>query len=105
MVKQQYNQKFSNDKLTDVSRILKTIAHPIKLRILQILGEEEPLDVTTICSKLADECQISMLSHHLTKLKDNGIVVSEKSGKNVFYKLKDRHILSIFECIDQCTLI
>lgn len=96
--------KLTSQKLEDVSRILKTIAHPVKLEILQILGANEPVDVTTICDQLGDQCQISMLSHHLAKMKDNGIVQSEKIGKQVYYRLTDRHILSLFDCIERCSL-
>ncbi len=99
------DKTYSLDKLEQASKILKTIAHPVKLEIIQILGNEEPLDVSTICNRLGLECQISMLSHHLAKLKDNGIVLSEKNGKQVYYRLADRHILSLFQCIDECTLL
>lgn len=93
------------EKLEGVSKVLKTIAHPVKLEILQILGANEPVDVTTICDQLGDQCQISMLSHHLAKLKDNGIVKSEKIGKQVYYRLADRHILTLFDCIEQCSIV
>lgn len=96
---------FSAGDLEKVAKILKTIAHPVKLEILEILESEEPLDVSTICSKIGAECEISMMSHHLAKMKDNGIVVSEKKGKQVFYRIADRSLLSIFDCMESCKLI
>lgn len=92
-------------KLAKVSNILKTIAHPVKLEILEVLETEEPLDVSTICNRIGAECEISMMSHHLAKMKDNGLLTSEKKGKQVFYRLVDRHILSIFDCIEGCELL
>lgn len=94
----------SSDRYIEVSKVLKTIAHPVKLEILQLLGRQEPLDVSTMQETLGCDCRISMLSHHLSKLKDNGVVYSEKKGKQVFYSLTDRNILSIFDCIDSCEL-
>lgn len=96
---------FSVDKLQRVAKILKTIAHPVKLEILEVLEAEEPLDVSTICSRIDSVCEISMMSHHLSKMKDNGIVSSEKRGKQVFYRIADRQLLSIFDCMENCKMI
>lgn len=100
-----YKTRYSKEKLQGVAKILKTISHPIKLEILLILGEFEPMDVTSICENVGEECQISMMSHHLAKMKDNGILSCEKIGKQVYYRIEDRHILSIFKCIDSCELV
>jgi len=88
-----------------VAKILKTIAHPVKLEILEVLETEEPLDVSTICQHIDADCEISMMSHHLTKLKDNGIVSSEKKGKQVYYRIADRHLLNIFDRMENCELV
>ncbi|MGD1839369.1 MAG: ArsR/SmtB family transcription factor [Thermonemataceae bacterium] len=98
-------RNFSAEKLQKVAKILKTIAHPVKLEILEVLEEEEPLDVSTICARIGIECEISMMSHHLSKMKDNGILTSEKRGKQVFYKIADRYLLNIFDCMEGCEFI
>lgn len=82
-----------------MSKVLKTIAHPVKLEILEILESEQPLDVSTLCSKIGAGCEISMMSHHLAKMKDNGILISNKEGKQVFYEIADERLLNIFDCI------
>ena len=97
-------RNLSVKKLQTVAKILKTISHPVRLEILEVLEAEEPLDVGTICSRLGVECEISMMSHHLAKMKDNGILVSDKQGKQVYYRMTDRHILNIFDCMENCTL-
>lgn len=98
----QTKRNFSISKLEKVAKILKTISHPVKLEILEILENEEPLDVSTIHSRINLNCETSMLSHHLSKMKDNGIVSAEKNGKQVFYRVTDRSILNIFDCIEKC---
>ena len=95
-------RKFSITKLQKVAKILKTISHPVKLEILE---SDEPLDVSTICSRISNECEISMMSHHLSKMKDNGVLISEKIGKQVYYRIFDRQLLSIFDCMEKCDLI
>ena len=99
------NSELSPNKLERVAKILKTIAHPVKLDIMRILELNEPLDVSSICDYIGAKCEISMMSHHLSKMKDNGILVSEKKGKQVFYRLADRKILNIFKCMSVIDLI
>lgn len=98
-------RKFTPEILQEVARVLKTISHPVKLQILEVLEASEPLDVSTICSHIRSECEISMMSHHLAKMKDNGILVSEKRGKQVYYRIADRKILKIFDCMENCDFI
>ncbi|HIA36773.1 MAG TPA: transcriptional regulator [Flavobacteriales bacterium] len=98
-------RKLSVEKLKSVANLLKTISHPVKLEILSVLEAQEPLDVSTICSRIGVVCESSMMSHHLAKMKDNGILVSDKIGKQVYYKIADRHILKIFDCMENCDLV
>jgi len=95
-------RKFSIDTLQKVAKMLKTIAHPVKLEIMEVLESDEPLDVTTICERIDLPCEVSMMSHHLNKMKDNGILTSEKRGKQVFYRIANRQILKIFDCMEAC---
>jgi ArsR family transcriptional regulator len=89
-------KQFTKKEYQDFAYKLKVIAHPVKLQILHLLSEEEALDVSTLCFKVGAECEISMMSHHLSKMRDNGILTSEKIGKQVFYSIKNRQILNIF---------
>ncbi len=98
-------RNLSAEKLQKVAKILKAIGHPVKLEILEVLESEEMLDVSTICEKIGTDCEISMMSHHLAKMKDKGILTSEKKGKQVFYRILDRQILNIFDCMEGCELV
>ncbi|MAI23844.1 MAG: transcriptional regulator [Crocinitomicaceae bacterium] len=90
----------TRDQLEHAAKVLKTIAHPVKLEILKILANQEPMDVTTLCGHVGMGCQISMMSHHLTKMKDNGVLTSQKQGKQVFYSIANRNLLNIFNCLE-----
>ncbi len=104
MIKQTKRQ-FSVAKLEKVATILKAIAHPVKLEILEVLESEESLSVSALCERISSSCEISMMSHHLSKMKDNGVLVSEKRGKHVFYSIADRHLFGLFDCMESCDLI
>ena len=95
----------SREKLQVAARLLKVIAHPVKLEILQLLGIGKPMDVTSLCECIGAGCEISMMSHHLAKMKDNGILKSDKRGKQVFYSIADKSVLSLLDCLDNCDLI
>lgn len=95
----------SKEKLNTAARLLKVVAHPVKLDILQILRANESMDVSSLCESIGSGCEISMMSHHLSKMKDNGILKSEKNGKQVFYAIKDQSILKLLDCLNECSLI
>jgi ArsR family transcriptional regulator len=92
------------EKINRVAEILKTIGHPVRLEILEVLEAEEPLAVSEIQDRIGIPTEQSLLSHHLIKLKDKGLLRSEKRGMNVYYSLEDRKLLYIFDCMEQCTL-
>ncbi len=95
-------RNLSFEKLNWVAKTLKVISHPVRLEILEILETEEPIDVSTIRSRIGEEVEQSMLSHHLTKMKDNGILKSYKKGKYIYYSIADRRVLKVFDCLGGC---
>jgi ArsR family transcriptional regulator len=94
----------SVEKIEKVAEILKAIAHPVRLQILDVLREHNSLSVSEIQQAITIQTEQSLLSHHLIKMKDKGVLVCEKRGMNVFYALADRHLLSIFDCMERCDL-
>lgn len=97
-------KQLNAEQVTRVAEILKTIGHPVRLEILEALEEKEPLSVSEIQENINLNTEQSLLSHHLIKMKDRGILKCEKNGMNVMYRLEDRHILKIFDCMDACNL-
>ncbi len=101
----QLKRNISYEQLEIVAKVLKAISHPVRLEILEILEVEEPLSVSSIRERLSSEVEQSMLSHHLIKLKDKGVLCSTKEGKNILYRIQDRQILKIFDCMEKCSFI
>lgn len=76
---------------------LRTIAHPHRLRILQIL-----LDHEESVGELAAACELPshMTSEHLRILKDRGFVDNRREGRKVFYRIAEPALASIMHCVE-----
>jgi len=92
----------SHEKLQEIAAILKVIGHPVRLEILQVLKEEEPLSVSELMNRVNIKVEQSLLSHHLIKMKDKGLLKSKKVGMHKLYQMSDRQILKIFACMEKC---
>ncbi len=88
------------EKFEKAAYILKAIAHPTRLAIIQLLDGGVQLSVNEICEIL--ECEQSLISHHLINMKLRGILKSSKDGLNVFYALKETEVTKILVCIENC---
>lgn len=97
------SDRFDVKTLNKVADVLKTIAHPVRLSILEALEQRPSLTVSSLIEHTGIEQ--SLLSHHLIKMKDKGILKSQREGKHVIYSLEDPHILKIFECMEKCSII
>lgn len=92
--------KLDIEKLEEAAKKLKAMAHPLRIAIIELLMNSEKLSVTDIYEKLNIEQAIT--SHHLGILKDKGILLSIRDGKNIFYSLKHNQISNIVNCINTC---
>lgn len=92
--------EFSTLQLEETAFVLKTIAHPLRLRVVCMLGKQDRLSVSEICASL--ECEQSLVSHHLNIMKLKGVLVSERCGKNIYYSLHMRQVLEIIDCVNAC---
>ncbi|MBL7814797.1 MAG: winged helix-turn-helix transcriptional regulator [Saprospiraceae bacterium] len=90
----------NREKLKKAALILKTVAHPTRLAIIELLNYDNRLSVNEIGEIL--EVEQSLLSHHLTTMKVNGILRSEKEGQSVFYSLKEKDVTKLLACIENC---
>jgi DNA-binding transcriptional ArsR family regulator len=89
------------EKFEKAAFILKTVAHPMRLAIVELLTENDKLSVNEICLKLQSEQ--SLVSHHLINMKLKGILQSSRDGQFVNYSLKLKEINNLLECIENCT--
>ena len=95
-------QALDPKKVEKVAFILKTIGHPVRLAIIDILMHQEKISVNEICEML--ELEQSLVSHHLNNMKVKGILESDREGKNIFYSLKLQEVRTVIECMSKCPL-
>ncbi len=79
------------------ARIIKALAHPSRLMMLDILQEGERC-VCELTEKVgADQ---STVSRHLALLKNTGLVEDRKDGVMVYYRLRCKCLRGFFSCIE-----
>lgn len=84
-------------RLETRARILKALAHPTRLWMVeQLLNGER-----CVCEfAAAVDADFSTVSRHLSVLKSAGIVADDKRGKQVYYRLLVPCILNFMDCVE-----
>ncbi|RKT44091.1 ArsR/SmtB family transcription factor [Thiocapsa rosea] len=74
------------------SRSLKAMSHPLRLKILCTLGDQE-VSVQEIVDHVGTSQ--SNISQHLAILRDKGILASRKDANRVYYRVSDGRTLQL----------
>lgn len=80
------------EHIEQAARALKSISHPLRLKILCVLGADE------VCVQdIVDAVGTSQsnISQHLAILRDKGILVTRKDANRVFYRVGDARTLQL----------
>ncbi len=80
------------EHIETAARALKSIAHPLRLKILCVLGGEE------ICVQdIVDAVGTSQsnISQHLAILRDKGVLLTRKDANRVYYRVGDSRTLQL----------
>lgn len=92
------------EKLEFIANVLKVISHPIRLKIIEALENSERLNVQEIAKYLEADVEQSLLSHHLIKMKDKGVLECQKEGQFVYYKLVFKEMTQLLNCMENCSI-
>ena len=84
----------SQDEIDRASRSIKAMSHPLRLKILCILGDSE-FSVQDIVDTVGTSQ--SNISQHLGILKDKGVLATRKEANKVFYRVSDERTLKLLE--------
>lgn len=82
----------NQEHIETAARALKSIAHPLRLKILCVLGDKE------ICvQEIVDAVGTSQsnISQHLAILREKRILTARKEANRVFYRIDDSRILQL----------
>jgi DNA-binding transcriptional ArsR family regulator len=97
------NEKLIEQSVLDVAApLIRIVAHPLRLRILDFLEIEGTRNVSQIVA--ACDAEQAVVSQQLRILKDQGILTCHREGNFVFYELKDRSVLYLLGCIRKSKL-
>jgi ArsR family transcriptional regulator len=95
---EQNEMLIQNDADIDIaSRALKAMAHPLRLKILCILGTTEEISVQDLVERVGTSQ--SNISQHLSILRDKHILVSRKDANKVYYRIGEQNILALIEAM------
>lgn len=83
--------------MEQAAECLRTLAHPHRLRIVQML-----LRGRYTVGELAEACGIPshMASEHLRLMQRCGFLTSQKEGRKAFYEIAEPHLADIIHCVE-----
>ncbi len=81
-----------DEDIERAARSMKAMSHPLRLKILCIVGERE-YSVQDIVERVGTSQ--SNISQHLAILKDKGILSSRKDANKVYYHVSDARTLRL----------
>jgi DNA-binding transcriptional ArsR family regulator len=85
-----------------VAGLLKSISHPQRLKILCLLceGELSVSDIEAYCG-----ASQSMVSTYLAKMKSEGLIVSRREGKRIYYSIDRADLVKMMQAMQKifCT--
>ena len=95
---------FKNIELMDFELLetaadcLRVMAHPVRLRIVNILmqGEFAVHEIAALC-----DVPPNIACEHLRLLRGQGFLSSKRDGRTVYYKIESPRLPSLIECISK----
>lgn len=92
-----------DEDIQQASNAIKAIAHPLRLKILCVLGDQE-ISVQDIVERVGTSQ--SNISQHLAILRDKGVLSTRKDANRVFYRIGDLRTLKLVSMMREifCTL-
>lgn len=87
----------SVEQFAQAAECLKTLAHPVRLRMVQLLLHGE-----YTVGQLAEDCQVpdNVASEHLRLMQRCGFLNSQRQGRQVFYQIAEPHLANILACVE-----
>lgn len=93
-------ENLSSAAVGNAAEMLRTLAHPMRLRIIDLLNTARELPVCEITDYLS--IAQSATSQHLNHMRRVGLLKTERRGKEVWYSLADARPIALLNCICNC---
>lgn len=92
--------KNDTEKLERAAVMLKAMAHPMRMAIVDMVVREKEMSVTEIYEKLKIEQAVA--SQHLAILKDKEVLAMRREGKSCIYYVAKPMLKQLIDTIIQC---
>lgn len=89
--------ELSHEVLARMAQVLKMLAHPDRLKVVEILEREKEAPVHVMMELLG--LPQGATSQHLNQMRRANLISAERRGKEVWYRIADRRSLTILDCI------
>lgn len=83
--------------LERMAQMLRLLAHPHRLRIIEMIDADKALPVHRLVEGLG--LPQGATSQHLNAMKRVNLLAAERRGKEVWYSIADPRALTILDCI------
>jgi DNA-binding transcriptional ArsR family regulator len=91
---------FESEVLERASQMLRVVAHPVRIEIINLLVNKKELSVGEIRYSL--NISQSMTSQHLAALRNVKVVTCSKEANVCRYSILNRNILKLLDCVKKC---
>ncbi len=88
----------SERQVENTSELLKSISHPIRLKILYFLMDGEK-NVGEIEKEFSTT--VSNISQHLTVLRKANIITRRKKANFMYYSIREKNVLTLLKTLKQ----
>jgi ArsR family transcriptional regulator len=92
------NVKIDGENLHTSSEILRALAHPLRMQILEFIDEHDSINVNKIYNTL--KLEQSITSQHLRILRKAEIVTTSREGKFIHYSINYDKIAHVVKSIN-----
>ena len=88
----------SDEHIEQTSRAMKAMSHPLRLKILAVLGDRE-VSVQDIVEQVGTSQ--SNISQHLAIMRDKGVLRTRKDANRVYYRVGDLRTLEVLRMMHE----
>jgi ArsR family transcriptional regulator len=90
------NGMIEQARIERAAEVLKTVSHPVRLRIVELLEHGEK-SVTELKGLLG--LTQPLTSQHLTQMRTRGVLGTRRDGSQVYYSIANPDVVKVIHCI------
>ena len=91
-----FDMMIDQARIDRAAEVLKTVAHPVRLRIVELLesGEKSVNEIKDLLGVTQP-----LTSQHLSQMRMRGVLGSRREGTLVYYSIANPDVVKVIHCI------